>query len=58
MASIFTSLPEWFEGEADVSMNPEILLMRAEQDEDECDVEESMWLSATHVTQPKRNLND
>lgn len=35
---------------ADFSQNPELILMRAEGDEDEADIEESMWFAATHAT--------
>jgi len=35
---------------ADQSYNPELALMLAEGDDEECDIEESMWLAGTHVT--------
>ena len=38
---------------SDVSTNPEIILMRQQDDEQECDIEESMWYAGTAVTKPK-----
>ena len=38
---------------SDVSNNPEIILMRQQDDEQECDIEESMWYAGTAVTKPK-----
>lgn len=54
---IIEALPDWFEG-CDVTMNPELILLRAEGEFVEADIEESMWDAGTHVTQPRRNLND
>ena len=38
-----------------VSTNPEIILMRQQDDEQECDIEESMWYAGTAVTKTKSN---
>ena len=40
---------------SDVTTNPEIILMRQQDDEQECDIEESMWYAGTAVTKPKSN---
>lgn len=39
----------------DCSTNPEHILMTAQGDEDECDMEVSLWLSGKCVTKPKTN---
>ena len=39
----------------DASTNPEIILMRQQDDEQECDLEDSMWHAGTAVTKPKLN---
>ena len=39
----------------DCNLNPECILMTIEDDEAECDVSESRWLSSTHVTKPKQS---
>lgn len=38
-----------------VETNPEVLLMTAEQDEEEADVAESFWLAGLAVTKPQSN---
>lgn len=54
MTRIATSLPE-YDVSFDLSTNPEIILMAAEGDDDECDVTESQWLAAQYVTKPKHS---
>ena len=44
MARISVALSE-FDTTHDVSSNPEILFMLGQDDESECDVTESLWLS-------------
>jgi hypothetical protein len=52
MARISYALTEFNEG-FNCEDNPEIILMRRQGDEQECDVEISAWHAGTAVTQPK-----
>jgi hypothetical protein len=57
MAYIMNQLPA-HDVSFDVSLNPELILMRMQGDDYECDVEESQWLSGTYATQPKQSSYD
>jgi hypothetical protein len=57
MSRIAVALPE-FDITHDVSRNPEIILMMAEDDAAECDATESTWLAAQAVTKPKSSNYD
>lgn len=54
---IMNQLPE-HDVSCDCSLNPEILLMMAEQDESTCDETESLWMAGKAITTPKHSNYD
>jgi hypothetical protein len=57
MATVMNQLPD-YDITVDMSTNPEIILLTAEDDEPGCSVLESLWVSGMAVTKPKQSNYD